>query len=152
MHLQCNPFWQPCWCSGVIQLKLPNRGGPGLHLKPLDAIIGRVLTLYCPGGQGGWFKNNWLKKHHTCWPFRWPWQYTGTILHTSLPNEGGAGLHWKPLITITGLVWWPIYEIGHPYSGYLQVFSSLACWNGVHGDIKAHNNNRSMTNKSNGRS
>jgi len=28
-------------------------GGPGLHLKPLDAVIGQVFTPYCPGERQG---------------------------------------------------------------------------------------------------
>ena len=27
---------------------------PGLHPKPLDAVIGQVATSYCPGSRHGW--------------------------------------------------------------------------------------------------
>ena len=31
----------------------PDGAYPGLHLKPLDAAIGRVPVPYCPGGRHG---------------------------------------------------------------------------------------------------
>ncbi len=31
----------------------PDGSHPGLHLKPLDAAIGRVPAPYCPGGRHG---------------------------------------------------------------------------------------------------
>jgi hypothetical protein len=37
----------------AMQRTLPDGPHPGLHLKPLDAAIGRVTALYCPGSRHG---------------------------------------------------------------------------------------------------
>ena len=77
----------------------PCGGGSGLHLKPLNTIIGWVLTLYCPSRrQGRMQKKNTTKEHHTCWLFCRPWRSAGTIPST-LPNRGDQGYdrrHWSP--------------------------------------------------------
>ena len=43
----------PWQCSGTTRGASPDGAHPGLHLKPLDAAISRVLTSYCPGGRHG---------------------------------------------------------------------------------------------------
>ena len=48
--------WQfrlPWWCSSTTRGASPDGAHPGLHLKPLDAAIGRVPAPYCPGGRHG---------------------------------------------------------------------------------------------------
>jgi hypothetical protein len=48
--------WQfrlPWQCNGMTRGASPDRARPGLHSKPLDAAIGRVLTSYRPGGRYG---------------------------------------------------------------------------------------------------
>jgi hypothetical protein len=46
-------------CTGTTPPISPDRGGLGLHAKPLDASIGRVFGLYCPGRTAG---SNAIKK------------------------------------------------------------------------------------------
>lgn len=45
------------WCC-----LLTNEGGPELHSKPLDAIIGQVFALHHPGGQQGHMQGKNHKK------------------------------------------------------------------------------------------
>jgi hypothetical protein len=63
------------------------------------------------------------KKHHTCWPFRWPWWCAGTIPH-ALPDRGGPGLQWKPLVDATGQVLWAIVGNRTKKRQFFRVFSS----------------------------
>jgi hypothetical protein len=42
-----------CRCGGKTQCTLPDEAHPGLHLKPLDAAIGRVALPSCPGSLHG---------------------------------------------------------------------------------------------------
>ncbi len=44
IHLKSWPFRWPRRCAGTIPRTSPDRGGPGLHLKPLDATIRRALA------------------------------------------------------------------------------------------------------------
>ncbi len=46
-------FRWPCGGIEVVHAALPYAARPGLHWKPLDAAIGRLLALYCPGGRQG---------------------------------------------------------------------------------------------------
>ena len=46
-------FRWPWRCSGTMRGASPNGAHPGLHLKPLDAAIGRVPAPYCPDGRHG---------------------------------------------------------------------------------------------------
>ncbi len=41
----------------------PNGVHPWFHVKPLDAAIGQVPTLYCPGNRHGW--QFWMKQKNT---------------------------------------------------------------------------------------
>ena len=48
--IQAN-HWQfqlPCGCSGTTRVALPDGGHSWLHVKPLDATIGRVAVPHCP--------------------------------------------------------------------------------------------------------
>ena len=91
-----------------------------------------------------------MKKHHTCRPFRWPWQCAGTIPSTS-PNGGGPGLLRKPLVAATGRVLRPIEWIGHAKADFFRVFSLSTRWKGGSGDVKTPNNNRGMTYQNEGK-
>jgi hypothetical protein len=62
IDVNCWPFQLPWLCASAMQYALPNRGGSVLHEKPLDASIGQVLALYCPGGSLG--HQFWLNKKH----------------------------------------------------------------------------------------
>ncbi len=54
MHLRRRPFRWPCGGVEPINEALPNAACPGLLWKPLDAAIGQLIALYCPGVyQGG---------------------------------------------------------------------------------------------------
>ncbi len=46
-------FWSPCRGGNTAWCALPNWVYPWLHAKPLDATIGQVPALYCPGGHHG---------------------------------------------------------------------------------------------------
>ncbi len=94
-------------------------------------------------------KKRW-KKHHTCWPFWWPWWCAGTILRAS-PDGGGPGLQQKPLVDATGQVLRVIVGNRTKKCQFFRVFSSSTRWKGAQGDVKAPNNNRGMTYQSNGR-
>ncbi len=108
IHLVQRPFWWPRRCAGAIQTALPNAACPGLLQKPLDAIIGQLLALYCPSGrQGNRQTNNNQQIHLKWWPFRWPWRCAGTQLRTS-PDGGGPEIHVKPLDTTIRQVLCPI--------------------------------------------
>ena len=48
--MQAN-HWQ--LCSGTTWGASPDGAHPGLHPKPLDAVIGQVATSYCPGSRHG---------------------------------------------------------------------------------------------------
>ena len=49
----------------------PNGAQPGLHLKPTDAAIGRVLALHCPGGRHGRQFRSKNTKHYQKSILRW---------------------------------------------------------------------------------
>ena len=52
MHVHCEPFQWPWRCAGAIWGTLPNAAWPaGLHQKPLDIAIGRLLAPNPPGGR-----------------------------------------------------------------------------------------------------
>ena len=108
-----NLVWRPHWSAGAMPLTSTNGGGPGLHLKPMDATIGQVFAPYCPGGHQGCRQNNDDGKiPAVCWPFRWPWRCADTVPRAS-PDRGGPGLLRKQLVTDTGQVLRPIVSIGH---------------------------------------
>ncbi len=54
----CRTFQWPCGGVEAIHASSPNAAWPGLHWKPLDAAIGRLLALYRPGGHQGDSKQN----------------------------------------------------------------------------------------------
>ncbi len=54
MQANCWQFRLSCGCSGTMRGALPNGVHPWLHAKPLDATIGWVPTLYCPGSCHDW--------------------------------------------------------------------------------------------------
>ena len=47
------PFRRSSRCAGTTPPTSTDRGGPGLHAKPLDASIGRVFAPYRPGRTAG---------------------------------------------------------------------------------------------------
>ena len=53
MPLHCGPFPWPWWCVEAIHAASPNAACPGLHRKPLDAAMGRLLAPYRLGGRQG---------------------------------------------------------------------------------------------------
>ena len=57
---RCDPFRRSSSCAGTTPPISPNRGGSGLHAKPLDAAIGQVFGMYCPGRTAG---SNAIKKN-----------------------------------------------------------------------------------------
>ncbi len=80
MHLRCRPFRWPCRGVDAVHAASPNAAWPGLYRKPLDAAIGWLLALYCPGGRQGDSKQNKdAKMYPLCWPFWWPSWCGGTI-------------------------------------------------------------------------
>jgi hypothetical protein len=64
VHLHCGPFRWLCERVGAIQTASPNAACPGLSQKSLDATIGQLLSLYCPGGNQGDSKQNNDEKMH----------------------------------------------------------------------------------------
>ena len=48
MPLRCGPFRWPWWGVEALHAASHNAACPGLHRKPLDAAIGRLLALYRP--------------------------------------------------------------------------------------------------------
>jgi len=58
MPLCCGPFQWPWRCIKVIHAASPNAAFPGLHWKPLDAAIGRLLAPYHLRGRQGDSKQN----------------------------------------------------------------------------------------------
>ncbi len=66
-------------------------------------LLGEYLLRIIPADNGVACKKKTTKKHHTCWPFWWPWWSAGTIPRTS-PNRGGPELRRKPLVDATGQV------------------------------------------------
>ena len=75
---------QACTIPGVGEIRSgpPDAVCPGLHWKPLDATIGRLLAPHCPGGHQGSSKqkNNDKRTNNFAgrFEFRWPWWYGGT--------------------------------------------------------------------------
>ena len=51
--LRRGPFRWPWRCADAIRSASPDAACPGLHRKPLDAAIGRLLAPYRPGGRQG---------------------------------------------------------------------------------------------------
>ncbi len=49
MQANRSQFRLPCGCGGTTRVTSANGAHPGFHLKPLDAAIGQVPALYCPG-------------------------------------------------------------------------------------------------------
>jgi hypothetical protein len=47
------PFRRSGSCAGTAPPISPDRGGSGLHAKPLNAVIGRVFGPYGPGRRAG---------------------------------------------------------------------------------------------------
>jgi len=58
MPLLCRPFWWPWWGVEAIHAASPDAACLGLHRKPLDAAIGRLLAPYRLGGHQGDSKQN----------------------------------------------------------------------------------------------
>ena len=96
---RCDPFRRSSSCAGTTPPILPDRGGSGLHAKPLDAAIGRVFGTYCPGRTAG---SNAKKKRrkstifvgHFARPVGAPVRYRA---HRPTEGvEGYQGSHWSP--------------------------------------------------------
>jgi hypothetical protein len=120
MPLLCRPLWWPWWGVEATNAASPDAACLGLHWKPLDAAIGRLLAPYRLGGhQGDSKQNNDVLMYPLWWPFRWPSQCGGTIPRAS-PDGGGPGLSYKPLNTAIGRALAPIASIGH--------FNSAICF------------------------
>jgi hypothetical protein len=66
--------------SEANHVALPNATRPGLHWKPLDAAIGRLLTPYRPDGRhGDNQQNNHVKR--TLFAGRFYGHHDATVLH-----------------------------------------------------------------------
>ena len=52
-----------CGCGGTTRGRSPDGAHPGLHSKPLDAAIGRVLVSHRRGGRNG--RRFWSKTQNT---------------------------------------------------------------------------------------
>ncbi len=152
MHLVRRLFWWPRQCAGAIQTTLPNVVCSGLLRKPLDAGIGQLLAQYCPSSrQGNRQTNNHQQMLHLKrWPNWLPWRCAGMVPRTS-PDEGGLGLCKMPLNTTIGQVLQPIEGNETKKRRFFWVFSSLTRWKGPRGDVKVPDNNRGMTNQSDGK-
>ena len=48
-----DPVRRPHWSAGAMPLTSTDGGGPGLHSKPLDTVIGQVFAPYPPVGWQG---------------------------------------------------------------------------------------------------
>ena len=66
MHLHHGKFRWPWPCADAILRASSNGAHRGLHSKPLEAAIGRLLAVYCPGGRQG---DNQLNDSETCTQF-----------------------------------------------------------------------------------
>jgi hypothetical protein len=53
INVECWQFRRPCGYGGAMQGALPDGTHPWLHAEPLDAAIGQVPMLCCPGGRHG---------------------------------------------------------------------------------------------------
>ena len=53
MYLRRGPFRWPWRCADAILCATPDAAWPGLHQKPLNAAIGRLLAPYRPGSRQG---------------------------------------------------------------------------------------------------
>jgi len=95
MHLHHGQFRWPWRCADAIRSTSPDGAHQGLHLKPLDAAIGRLLTPYSPGGRQG---DNQLNDSETCTQFvgRFDGHRDAAVLYrTHCPMEEARGFH-KP--------------------------------------------------------
>ena len=94
IYLHRGSFWWPWRCNGAMQTSSPDVACPGLHHKPLDATIGRILTLYCPGGCQRDSKQNNDEK---CTNFAGRFDMAVAVRRYNttcvLPDGGGPGLH-----------------------------------------------------------
>ncbi len=142
---QCDSFWRLNSCAGMTRPIPTNRGGSGLHAKPLNSVIGRVFRPYRPGRTAGSHsKKKTTKKYHTCRPFCLPCWCAGKYTSAST-NAEGPGLSRKPLVDASRRVWRPI--VGHQtfFPVFFRVFSLSVGWRGGLDDVKTPNNNRGMT-------
>ena len=117
MHLRRGPFWWPWQCAGVTWRASPDAAWPGLHQKPLDAAIGRLLTPYRPGGRQG---DNQLNDYETCTHFvgRFDGYRDAAVLYPAdRPMEKVRGFRKKPLNATIGQALAPISYKGHANSG-----------------------------------
>ena len=117
MHLRCRPFWWPCGGIEVVHATSPDAAWPGLHWKPLDAAIGRLLAPYRPGGRQG---DNQLNDYETCTHFvgRFDGYRDAAVLYRAdRPMEKVCGFQKKPLNATIGWALAPISYKGHANSG-----------------------------------
>jgi hypothetical protein len=80
------------WSVEVVHATSTNAAWPGLLRKPLDAVIGRLLTPYRPGGRQGDSKQY---KDVICTHFDFDGRFNGhrdAVLSCALPDGGGPGL------------------------------------------------------------
>ena len=66
MCLRHGLFQWPCGRIRAMYMASLNVTCPGLFRKPLDATIGRLLTLYCPGGLQGDNQEQNNNAQYTC--------------------------------------------------------------------------------------
>ncbi len=74
----------------------------------------------------------------------WPLQCSGTIPRI-LPNRGGSGLQWKPLVATIGWVLRPIVGIEIKNTAFYRVFFIVTSYKRDWGDVMDPNNNKGMT-------
>ncbi len=63
MHLLREPCRLPCGTAGTVPSTSRSTAGLGLRQMPLDAAIGRLFALYCPGGRHG---HRFCRKKSSC--------------------------------------------------------------------------------------
>jgi hypothetical protein len=110
-----DPFRRSGSCAGTAPPISPDRGGSGLHAKPLNAIIGQVFGPYRPGQTAGSnAKKNDKKVPYLQVVFAGP---VGAPVHNQAhrPTEGVQGYHRSHWLTPPG-------EYGGRYMPLVSIF------------------------------
>ena len=115
------PFRRSSSCDGTTLTISPDRGGPGLHAKPLDASIGRVFAPYCPGRTAGSNAIKKIQKSILVGRFARP---VGAPVRNRVnrPMEGVQGYqgsHWSPS---SGKYCGRYSAIGHYFPSFFEFF------------------------------
>jgi len=90
MHFRRCSFRWPCKSVEAIHAASPDASCPGLHQKPLDAAIGRLLAPYRLGGCQGDSKQN-IDVICTHFDGRFDGHRDAAV--RALPDGGGCGFH-----------------------------------------------------------